>query len=147
MEPFAQLVDMLFSAAHQSTHFKDFKHFFFHNCIYEYVYSDIELDKRIPTAQVMRDLDKDYRVILVGDAAMAPYELTATYGAIYYYHRNETTGIEWLKRFERHFRKIAWINPVHERYWTPVSTEMIMQVFKMFPLTLDGLEDVIKALT
>ncbi|MFX0103089.1 MAG: VWA containing CoxE family protein, partial [Candidatus Hodarchaeota archaeon] len=136
----------LFSAAHASNHFKDFKYYYFHNCIYEYVYEDIEMEKNIPTARVLRDLDKDYRVIIVGDAAMAPYELTTVYGSIYYYHRNETPGIEWLKRFKRHFRKIIWINPVNKRYWNVTSTTMIQNIFKMHPLTLDGLDDAVKAL-
>ncbi|MHA1681236.1 MAG: vWA domain-containing protein [Promethearchaeota archaeon] len=146
MDPFASLVNILFSAAHASNHFKDFKYYYFHNCIYEFVYKDIEMDEQIPTARIMRELDRDYRVIVVGDAAMAPYELTAQYGSIYYYHRNETAGIDWLKRFKRHFRKILWINPVNPRYWGSYSTEMIRNVFQMFPLTLDGLDDSIKAL-
>ena len=146
MEPFAHLVEVLFSAAHASNHFKDFKYYYFHNCIYEYVYKNIEMDKRSPTGQVLRELDKDYRVIIVGDAAMAPYELTSVYGAIYYYHRNETPGIEWLRRFDRHFRKIVWINPVNIRYWGAHTTEMIREIFEMYPLTLQGLDDAIKAL-
>ncbi|MHA1791000.1 MAG: vWA domain-containing protein [Promethearchaeota archaeon] len=146
MEPFANLVNLLFSAAHASTHFKDFKYYYFHNCIYENVYKNIEMDEQIPTARILRELDKDYRTIIVGDAAMAPYELTAVYGSIYYFHKNETPGIEWLKRFSRHFRKIIWLNPVNPRYWTAYSTEMIKQIFKMFPLTLEGLDDAIKEL-
>ncbi len=146
MDPYANLVSLLFSAAHQSNHFKDFKHYFFHNCIYEHVYQDIELEKKVPTGRILRDLDKDYRVIIVGDASMAPYELTAIYGSIYYYQRNETPGIEWLDRFKRHFKKIAWMNPLSPRYWGGQSTEMIRQIFKMFPLTLDGLDEAIRFL-
>lgn len=146
MDPFAHLVSILFSAAHGSNHFKDFKYFYFHNCIYEFLYRNIEMDQKVATAKVLRDLDRDYRVIIVGDAAMAPYELTAQYGSIYYYHRNETPGIEWLRRFNRHFKKIAWINPVNKRYWGTYSTEMIREIFEMFPLTLQGLDDTIRAL-
>nr|MDO8088300.1 hypothetical protein [Candidatus Sigynarchaeum springense] len=146
MEPFANLVNTLFSAAHASNHFKDFKYYYFHNCIYEYVYTDIELEKRIPTGLVLRELDKDYRAILVGDAAMAPYELTSGYGGIYYYNQAETPGIEWLKRFERHFRKIVWLNPLDRQYWNGWTTVEIAHLFKMFPLTLEGLDEAIKAL-
>ncbi|MHA1368807.1 MAG: vWA domain-containing protein [Promethearchaeota archaeon] len=146
MDPFAHLVELLFSAAHASNHFKDFKYYYFHNCIYEFVYKDIEMEKQIPTARVLRDLDKDYRVIIVGDAAMAPYELTAAWGSIYYYHHNETPGIEWLRRFKRHFRKIVWLNPVNPLYWTAHTTEIIKGIFEMFPLTIEGLEDAIKTL-
>nr|MDO8112817.1 VWA containing CoxE family protein [Candidatus Sigynarchaeota archaeon] len=147
MEPFANLVNTLFSAAHASNHFKDFKFYFFHNCIYENVYTDIELEKRVPTGLILRELDKEYRVILVGDASMAPFELTASYGAISYYNPSgETPGIEWLKRFERHFRKLIWLNPLDQRYWNGWSTVAIGQILKMFPLTLQGLDDAIKAL-
>ncbi|HME54274.1 MAG TPA: VWA containing CoxE family protein [Candidatus Lokiarchaeia archaeon] len=146
MEPFANLVNVLFSAAHASNHFKDFKYFFFHNCIYEYVFTDIQLEKKVPTAQVVRELDKDYKVIIVGDASMAPYELTTAYGAISYYNQSESPGIEWLKRFERHFKKIIWLNPLDARYWNGWTTLAIGQIFKMFPLTIQGLDEAVKAL-
>ena len=146
MEPFANLVNVLFSAAHASNHFKDFKYFFFHNCIYEYVFTDIQLEKKVPTAQIVRELDKDYKVIIVGDASMAPYELTTAYGAITYDNQSESPGIEWLKRFERHFKKIVWLNPLDARYWNGWTTIAIGQIFKMFPLSLQGLDEAVKAL-
>jgi len=151
MEPFANLVNLLFSAAHQSNHFKDFKYFYFHNCIYDYVYKNIEMEQRITTAQVLRDLDKDYRAIIVGDAAMAPYELESPSATIslsqYQSGRGSTTGLDWLKQVRKHFEKAVWLNPLNERYWGSYTTGEIRQVFKMLPLTLQGLEEAVKELT
>ncbi|OGN99973.1 MAG: VWA containing CoxE family protein, partial [Chloroflexi bacterium RBG_13_52_14] len=103
MEPFAQLCSILFSAAHSSSHFKDFQYFFFHNCIYDDLYRDMERKEAVSTEHLLRTLERDYKVVLVGDARMAVQELTDRYGAIYYYERNDTPGILWLKRIAEHF--------------------------------------------
>ncbi len=66
----------LFSAANKCNHFKEFKYYYFHNCIYDYLFEDMELEKKVSTTEVLKNLDSEYRVILVGDAAMAFYELT-----------------------------------------------------------------------
>ncbi|MBN2462296.1 MAG: VWA domain-containing protein, partial [Dehalococcoidia bacterium] len=88
MDPFAHLCSLLFSASHRSTHFKDFQYYYFHNCIYDYVYKDIERRDAISTDHLLHTMEQDYKVILVGDAWMAPSELNSIYGAIYYYERN-----------------------------------------------------------
>jgi uncharacterized protein with von Willebrand factor type A (vWA) domain len=146
MEPFAALVEQLFSAANKSTHFKDFKYYYFHNCPYAHLYSDIELEIKEPTTEVLRKFDKDYRLVLVGDAAMAPYELTMRYGAIDYFHLNERTGLEWLKLLRNHFSKTVWLNPEVVGAWMPESRKMIQYVFPMYQLSLDGLDQAIDAL-
>jgi hypothetical protein len=140
MLPYTTLVERLFSAAHRATHFKDFRHYYFHNCIYEQLYTDIRLHKKIFTAAVLHTLDADYQVIVVGDAYMAPEELLNPGGAIYYYHNNDTPGIEWLRRLQTHFRACIWLNPMPERHWDGPSIALIRQVFPMYELTLEGLD-------
>lgn len=146
MMPYANLVERLFSAAHQTSHFRDFQHYYFHNCIYEQLYVDMRLNKKTTTASLIHSLDPGYKVILVGDAYMAPEELVEPGGAIYYYHNNDTPGIEWLRRIQSHFQACTWFNPLPERHWDRPSIALIRQVFPMYELTLEGLERGIKHL-
>ena len=146
MDPFARLVSQLFSAAHQASHFKEFHAFYFHNCIYEEVYRHAHLRDGLRTDELMRWLQPETRLIVVGDAHMAPYELVSIYGAIDYWQRNEVSGLDWLKRLTGHFSKGAWLNPIQKRYWGHPTIRMISEVFSMHELTLKGLEDAIKEL-
>ncbi|MFZ5584630.1 MAG: vWA domain-containing protein [Thermodesulfobacteriota bacterium] len=146
MTPYARLVDRLFSAAHQMSHFRDFKAYYFHNCVYQDIYKDIYTSEAEPTASLLKNLDGDYKVILVGDAYMAPSELFSVGGAIDYFYHNETPGLEWLRRIKDHFRYCVWLNPLPERAWIHPTIRTISQTFPMFPLTLDGLEDAVRAL-
>lgn len=148
MTPFTEMVEQLFSAANKANHFKDFCYFYFHNCIYENVYKDAELweGEKISLDYLFKKYDSDYRVVFVGDAAMAPYELTMKYGAIDYYQQNETPGIVWLKKFKKHFPHSVWLNPELEGPWIAQSRLMISAVFPMFPLTIQGLEEAISEL-
>ena len=140
MLPYTNIMEQLFSAAHQMTHFKDFQYYYFHNCIYEQIYTDIRMNKKTSVQALLRTLDADYKVILVGDAYMAPEELTEPGGAIYYYHNNSTPGIEWLRRIEAHFKSCIWLNPIPSRNWNRPSIGLVRKVFPMYELTLDGLD-------
>ncbi len=146
MMPYASLVERLFSAAHKTTHFKDFQHYYFHNCVYEQLYTDMRLNKKMATTSALHTLDADYKVILVGDAYMAPEELLEPGGAIYYYHNNSTPGLEWLRRIQSHFQACVWLNPMSQRHWDRPSIALIRKVFPMFELTLEGLDRGIKQL-
>ena len=146
MEPFALLCSQLFSAAHSSSHFKDFQYFFFHNCIYDNLYQDIERQEVISTDHLLRTLEPNYKVVLVGDARMAVQELTERYGAIYYYERNDTPGIIWLKRIAEHFTHCVWLNPDTLNLWNHPTVQMTGKLFPMFELTLDGLGQAVKKL-
>lgn len=146
MMPYTELVERLFSGAHKTTHFKDFQYYYFHNCIYEQVYTDMRMNKKTSTASLLQLFDADYKVILVGDAYMAPEELLEPGGAIYYYHNNDTPGIAWLRRIQEHFRACVWLNPLPERHWDRSSIALVRKVFPMFELTLDGLDRGIKQL-
>ena len=146
MEPFALLCSTLFSAAHSSTHFKDFKYYYFHNCIYDHLYQDIERREAISTEYLLLTLEPNYKVILVGDAKMGPWELVQKYGAINYYERNELPGIVWLKHIAEHFTHCVWMNPDEPRFWIHPTVKMIGKLFPMFPLTIDGLGQAVKRL-
>ena len=146
MTPYSNLVNRLFSAAHQTSHFRDLKAYYFHNCIYQDVYTDIYTSEAEPTANLLTNLSPDYKVILVGDAYMAPYELFSAGGAIDYYYHNDVPGAEWLKRVADHFRHCVWLNPMPERAWFHTTISTVAKLFPMFPLTIDGVEDAVKAL-
>jgi len=139
MDPYVQLCSQMFTAAHSSTHFKDFQYYYFHNCIYDNLYQDIERQDAISTDHLLETLEPDYKVILVGDARMAPYELTERWGAIYYYERNEIPSIIRLKRIAEHFTHTVWLNPEERHFWIHPTVRMIGKLFPMFPLTLEGL--------
>jgi len=146
MDPFSLLCSQLFSAAHSSTHFRDFQHYYFHNCIYDNVYDDIERYQAIPTNQLLNTLTSDYKLIIVGDARMAPWELSERNGAINYYEHNDVPGINWLQRIADHFTHAVWLNPDSLQYWDNYTVELIAKVFPMFPLTLDGLDMAVQKL-
>jgi len=147
MEPFIDVCSRLFSAAHSSSHFKDLKYYYFHNCVYENVYQDVEHEEEVSTEYLLHTMEPDYKLIMVGDARMAMSELTAKYGAIYYYHRNETPGIMWLKRIADHFTHKVWMNPEEPRFWNHPTVQMIDRLFPMHELTLEGVGEAMKTLT
>ncbi|MHA1650054.1 MAG: vWA domain-containing protein [Candidatus Helarchaeota archaeon] len=148
MDPYYMLVNRVFSAAYQlNKTFKDFKYLYFHNCIYDRLYKNMAFRESIATQEVLRTYDKDYKLIIVGDASMAHSELFARGGSIDYYNYNPTPGIIWLKRLKHHFEKSVWLNPVQPRYWYVNSTIWyISKIFPMFYLSLDGLDEAIKKL-
>ena len=146
MRSYSKLCSQLFQAVNQSTHLKDLKIYYFHNCIYDYLYTDpYIIDGRwIETDWVFRNLGSDYKVIIVGDAAMSSYELTARGGNINWYAWNNEPGIDWLKKFNRFYRKVIWLNPIKESRWTHAwgarTIQMVREIFPMFELTLNGLD-------
>jgi uncharacterized protein len=147
MLPYTTLCERLFSAASQTDHFKDFKYYFFHNCIYQDIYEDIANYKNMPTEKLFQTYHKGYKVIIVGDARMAYSELLEVNGCIDYFYTNDKPGLEWLLKVKQHFPHAVWLNPTHKSYWQHYTVELIGKVFPMFELTLDGLKDAIKSLT
>jgi uncharacterized protein with von Willebrand factor type A (vWA) domain len=148
MEPYADLCSRLFTAAHSISHFKDFQYYYFHNCIYDNLYADIERNEPTGTEALLHNLGRDYKVVLVGDAMMASTELTHKYGSVNYYERNEKPGILWLKQIADHFSHCVWIKPEEDIYWNRrhPTVAMVGKIFPMFPLTLEGLGEAIKKL-
>ena len=140
MDPYADMCERLFSAAHQASHFAAFRHYFFHNCVYDRLYTDITRYAGPRTDDVLKQIDRTWTVVLVGDAWMGPYELTHETGGLYWAQpQHKTSGLEWLKRLARIPKASAWLNPEHKRVWNAPTVSLIRRVFPMFELTLDGL--------
>jgi uncharacterized protein with von Willebrand factor type A (vWA) domain len=146
MEPYRQMVDTLFSAAHGIRHFKRFEHFYFHNCIYERVYQDAAFEQPVPLSELVHRFDRDTRLVLVGDAHMYPGELTERWGAINYSDHNDKPGLHYLGLLREHFTAAAWLNPMDERWWDAFSIRLIRQVFPMYSLTVQGVEELARDL-
>ncbi len=147
MDSYAVLVENLFSAAHASNHFKAFRHYYFHNCIYQKVYTDIFQSEWIHTQELFEKYRSTFHVIIVGDACMNPYELFAQGGSINYWEQSTDSGIDWLKRLKNHFSSIAWLNPEPSVYWQSHATiDAISKLIPMFPLTVEGLGDAVRSL-
>ncbi len=137
----------LFAAA--KAEFRQLSFFYFHNCLYEDVWTDNARrhTARTPTFDILRRFGPDYRAIFVGDAAMSPYEITTAGGSVEHY--NPEPGRVWLERAKTQWPKHLWINPVPEAHWGYTSsTTMIRGIFdgQMVPLTLAGLARGIKEL-
>jgi uncharacterized protein with von Willebrand factor type A (vWA) domain len=146
MDPYSLLCSQFFSAAHSSSHFKDFQYYFFHNCIYDHVYQDVERSERVSSEYLLHALEQDYKLIIVGDARMSMWELVQRYGAIYYYEQNDTPGIVWLKRFADHFNSRVWLNPTTPRFWNHQTVIAIKKQFPMYEFTIDGMGEAVKKL-
>ncbi len=140
MTPYSTLVERLFSAA--SSQISRFKHYYFHNCLYQDLWIDIERNESVSTMDLLKSEDPDYKVLIVGDAEMAPSELTWKNGSVDYWYYNDTPGIVWLQKLRDKFKDIIWMNPLPRRSWSYVqSIRMIHSLFPMFELTLDGLDE------
>ena len=152
MHSHARTCSQLFSAVHKATHFKDIRFYSFHNCIYDFVYDDASgyMRRTIKTTDIMNMFDSDYKVIIVGDAAMAPSELLMQDGIIYWDKSNDEPGLTWLQRLARKFPYSVWLNPIQERHWENAygayTIKIVREVFPMFELTLEGLDRAVKKL-
>ncbi len=142
MDPYVKLCEELFSAI--KTEFKNLEYFYFHNSIYESVWKDNRRrsQERFMVQDIINKFSSDYKVIVVGDATMAPYEITNAGGSIE--HWNEEPSHVWIKRLSDHFENMAWLNPVPDDHWDYTSSICILRDLfenRMYPLTLKGLEE------
>jgi uncharacterized protein with von Willebrand factor type A (vWA) domain len=147
MDDHIEICAQLFSAAKYE--FKHLEYFYFHNCLYESVWRDNarRWDERIPTFEVLHKYNSDYKVILVGDASMSPYELMYTNGSVE--HNNDEAGVTWLTRLKNQYPHMVWLNPVPVDYWRYTQSIQMLREFmenRMYPLTLAGIQDAIKVL-
>ena len=147
MDPHAELVSRLFTAASRSGRFAKFRSYYFHNCVYNAIYEDAQFRKAVPVADLLANSDRDEKLVFVGDALMHPAELLDPGGSMYLYSQNRASGIEWLRRLAHHFRSTAWLNPEPERFWPGTTIEVIASVCAMWPLSLDGLAASVRYLT
>jgi len=148
MDPYVRMCEELFSAARGT--FKNLEYFYFHNCPYEGLWKS-NLRRRaetVPTFDLMHKYPADWKVIIVGDAAMAPYEITHPGGSVE--HWNEEAGAAWLKRLVDTWPNLIWLNPQKEDWWEhSYSTRLIQDIIgphRMFPLTLEGVDEAMKEL-
>jgi hypothetical protein len=146
MDPHAELMSRLFTAASRTGRFAKFRSYYFHNCVYNSVYEDALFRKPVPVADLLAHSDRDEKLVVVGDALMHPAELLDPGGSMYLYTQQRASGIEWLRRLATHFRSSAWLNPEPDRFWSGTTIEVIASVFPMFPLTLDGLAQAVRFL-
>lgn len=142
MDPHVKVCEELFSAAR--TEFKHMEYFYFHNFIYESVWKNNLRRSNETTAlyDILHKYSPDYKVIFVGDASMAPYEITHPGGSIE--HWNEEAGAVWMQRVTKHFEKVVWINPAPKNYWGEGGSLGITKQLvedHMYPMTIEGLEE------
>ncbi len=142
MDAHVKICEELFSATH--TEFKHLESYYFHNFIYESVWKDNRrrMNERIPTWELLNKYGRDYKVVFVGDATMAPYEITHAGGSVE--HWNEEPGAAWIARFTGIYDKLVWINPTPQETWeysTSVAMTQDLVDGQMFPLTVRGLEE------
>ena len=147
MDDHIKLCEEMFSAA--KTEFKHLEYFYFHNCIYDYVWRDNRRrhTERFPLQDVMHKYGDDYKLILIGDATMSPYEILQPGGSVEY--MNDEAGAVWLQRLLEKYPRAVWINPEPERLWEyRHSIQIIHNIVggRMFPLTLEGLERAMRQL-
>lgn len=148
MDAHVKICEELFSATR--TEFKHLENFYFHNFLYESVWQDNKrrLSERIPTWDIFNKYGSDYRVVVVGDATMAPYEITHSGGSVE--HWNEEPGAVWIQRLSLLYPKLVWINPTPQETWEYSSSVAITQELvenRMYPLTIRGLEDAMNLLS
>jgi uncharacterized protein with von Willebrand factor type A (vWA) domain len=147
MDDHIKVCEEMFSAA--KSEFKHLEYFYFHNCIYDYVWKDNRRrhGERFPLWDVMHKYGEDYKVVIVGDATMSPYEILQAGGSVEY--ANEEAGAVWLQRMLDTWPRAVWLNPEPERLWDyRHSIEVIRTIFanRMYPLTLAGLERAMREL-
>jgi len=147
MDDHIRVCEEMFSAA--KSEFKHLEYFYFHNCVYDHVWRDNSRrrSERFPLWDVMHKYGRDYKLILVGDATMSPYEILQPNGSIEY--ANDEAGAVWLQRLLDHYPSAAWLNPEPERLWEyRQSVSLIGNLMgqRMFSLTLGGLERAMRQL-
>ena len=148
MDAHVKVCEELFSATR--TEFKHLESFYFHNFVYESVWKDNRrrMNERLSTWEILNKYAHDYKVVFVGDATMAPYEITHAGGSVE--HWNEDPGALWMNRFSEIYDKLVWINPTPQETWEYSSSVSMIQNLvegQMFPLTVRGLEESMNALS
>jgi len=141
-------VEELFSAA--KAEFKHLEFYYFHNCVYDFVWKNNRrrFAEKMPTWDLIRKYNKDYKLLFIGDATMSPYEILQPGGSVEY--SNEEAGAEWISRLTNAYAHFAWINPEPQGVWQYRQSISIVQQLtqqRMFPLTLRGLEEAMRMLS
>ena len=141
MDPYAHLMSQLFSAAKRATHWKELRTYYFHNCIYGKVFTTEGLRDPVDVREVIASCGKHYKLVMVGDALMAPYELLGSWS--YGREDEKLAGVTWLLKLREHFERSVWLNPERPGSWPGTTIETIASIFPMHQLTLEGLGEAI----
>jgi uncharacterized protein with von Willebrand factor type A (vWA) domain len=144
MDPFAEVCERLFSAAKRATHFKELRTYYFHNCLYGRAYQDVQLWRGPHLVDLLRECDPTWRLIVVGDALMHPWELHAS-GGRWGGAPSGAPGVAWLSWLAQHFAHAAWLNPEPKVAWQGTA-EVIGRIFPMYRLTVDGITEAVHQL-
>jgi hypothetical protein len=138
MDPHAELVSRIFSAARRASNFRELETLYFHNCVYGRLYRTDRMQEVVRLREVLERCTHEWRLVVVGDAAMHPAELL---GEEWRALRDEPamTGMQWMQQLARHFDRSVWLNPDPLRSWKGGTAEMLAALFPMFPLTVDGI--------
>ncbi len=147
MEPHREYVQQLFTAAKRATHWKELRTYYFHNCVYGRVWKTDGFQESVTVRDLVRECGRDagrrYKLVLLGDALMAPYELLGFAGIA---EDDRVTGIEWLTILRDAFDRSVWLNPEPPRAWKGNTIEAVSKVFPMFTLTVEGLGEAVDEL-
>ena len=148
MDPHVDLTRLLFGRMHDR--FEDLTTYFFHNSIYQHVWSDYRRTKKVSTESLLQR-NPDTRIVIVGDAAMAPEELESPYGSLYHYAQDPHPSIYWLQRFAERFRHSVWLNPIPRSIWSKThgayTLGRIRRLFHMEDMTLGGIKGMVERLS
>ncbi|MCP4953069.1 MAG: VWA domain-containing protein [Proteobacteria bacterium] len=147
MYPYVKTCEELFSAARAE--FKHLDYFYFHNFFYDFFWRDNQRRRTetIPTWEILNTYQRDYKVIIVGDASMAPYEVVSVGGSVEYMNRE--SGVTWMTRLLENFDKVIWLNPTPKAHWGYTQSIGLIQELvedHMYPLTLEGLDSGVRYL-
>jgi uncharacterized protein with von Willebrand factor type A (vWA) domain len=140
MEPHREYVQQLFTAAKRATHWKELRTYYFHNCVYGKVWKTDGFQESVTVRELTQECGKHsgrhHKLVMLGDALMAPYELMGFAGIA---EEDRVTGVEWLMKLREAFERSVWLNPEPPRAWKGNTIEAISKVFPMYPLTVEGL--------
>jgi len=139
MEPHTKLVESFFSALKKAGGLRDVENYFFHNCVYNVVYSDIARYDEVEFDKLVKSVPPNTHLFMVGDAWMGPYELFASHGSIEMATSDSVPGIERLERLAKAYEKRVWLNPIPDNYWHAETIAAVGEQFPMFPMTVDGI--------
>jgi len=149
MDPYYEPMSRLLTALHEERGLRELQPYYFHNCVYDHVYTRARLLRAdsYPTGDLLRRLDDRWKLLIVGDAAMHPAELLEAHGGINPHNTSPTPGMVWLQRIAGHFQRAVWLNPDEAELWDHSHTaRLIRRLFPMYHLSVDGLTEAVQAL-
>lgn len=144
MDPYSHLMSRLFTAAKKATHFKELRTYYFHNCVYGRVYKSARFADPVKVSELFTETDRRYKLILVGDALMAPWELMSGSG---WPGDEGLEGLMWMAKLREHYPASVWMNPEPPSAWWQTTIDVLRKVYPMYPLTLEGLGEAVSQLT